>query len=408
MRRLFIILSVAMIVNFTISSIASTDDRELAEMSGKSQHVELARKAMREYEKTEREYTESARKAAREYEKTEREYAKSALKTTREYAEMEIGNVLNNDISASKEFKREITREFAVSAAPALSINNEFGVIRIIEGNDDEIVFKITVTGKGKDEDAAKKYAESVNVKFKQNGNSISAETVFGQILCRNNCGRNVDYEVTVPKGTRQTLKNMFGDINVGNTTEPLDVRLEFGKLYANELSEADLDIQHGGATINKCGKLKIKSNFSKYKLGETGSLSGSLSHCGDFDIEELGDADVKSDFSGISIKRLKNSFNASSISFGSLTIDRVDENFSKIKVNANFSAVKVAFTERNNFKATLYSDFGAIKIEDVVFYEKSLDKKEVVVGIAGKIKDPSATVDISNEFGNITLYRAR
>ncbi|HCC53244.1 MAG TPA: hypothetical protein DEQ30_15360 [Porphyromonadaceae bacterium] len=306
------------------------------------------------------------------------------------------------EAAASPEHKREIKKEFPAGSSASLSINNEFGNIQILEGTDNQIAFKITITGKGKSSEDAKKFAESVDVKFTHKGNDITANTVFEKIRC-NNCGRSVDYEVYVPKGTELTLDNQFGDIKINNTAKPFRAKLQFGKLYANEVADADLTIQHGGATINKCKSMKLESSFSKCKFGEVEALSGSISH-GGIDMDELGNGDLKSDFSNLDIGKLKKSLNTNHFSYGTLKVANVDDRFSTIKVNASFSKVQVAFTKSHNFKATLYTNFGSIKTGDVVFYEKTLDKKDVVVGTAGSKKDPSATVDISNSYGNIVL----
>ena len=148
---------------------------------------------------------------------------------------------------------------------------------------------------------------------------------------------------------------------------------------------------------------MKIKSGFSRYELGEIGSMTGSISYDG-FKIDELGSADVKSDFSNMDIGKFRKSFHAEKFSYGSLKIGQVDENFSNIKVDASFTKINVALGKNHNFRTTLYSNFGSIKTGDVVFHEKSLDKKDVIVGIAGKLEEPPATVDISNSYGNIVF----
>ena len=300
------------------------------------------------------------------------------------------------------EHKSEIQREFTVSSAPTLSISNQFGRIRIVEGANDKIVFKIAVTGKGKDANEAKKIAESIEVNFNQSGAKISAETKHGRIEC-NNCGRMVDYEVVVPKNTKHILNNQHGDIELNNTGEPLEINLQFGKLYANELADANLTIQHGGATINKCGAMQIKSGFSQYQLGEIGAMSGSVSHSG-FKIDELGSADITSDFSNIEIGLLRKSFTTNNYAHGSLKMNRIDENFSKIKIDANFSPIKIAFTKNHNFEAILHTNFGSINTGNVDFYKTILNTKDGVVGTVGKIKEPSATVEISNSHGGIVF----
>ena len=317
------------------------------------------------------------------------------------FAEKRVFN-LSNEILASSEYKREMKKEFDVSSMPTLNIKNEFGSINIIEGADDKIIFKITITGKGKNNNLAREYAQTVNVDFAQNGNDISAKTVFERLNCEN-CGRNVNYEVTVPKKTKLSLDSKFGDIKLNNVSEPVDIQIAFGKLYANVLSEAKVKVQHGGATINKCESLTINSDFSKNKLGEVGSVSGRVSH-GGIDIEQLGSAKLKSEFSNVNIQSLKKSFDAETFSHGSLTISDIDYNFSNINVKASFTKVRVLFNENHSFKAILYCNFGSINTGNVAFYEKSLDKKDAVVGIVGKTKEPSPIVDISNSHGNISF----
>ena len=413
MKRLFTIISVIIIASFAISSIVYAEKRvnvrALDENRKKRELLarEKARKerfASREQEFYARKEVHKERLARKEQELHAREEARKEQHVRREQKLNERKELLaSNDMMAQSEYKRYIAKEFDVSSSPTLLITNEFGNINIKEGSDDNIFFMITVTGKGKNKDMAKYYAESVKVDFKQSGNNVSAKTVvLGRKDC-SNCGRSVDYEVTVPKKIRQTLENKFGDININNASEPVKIKVEFGKLYANVLSEADIKVQHGGSTINKCETMTVSSGFSKNKFGEVGSMSGSVSH-GGIDVEELGDANVKAEFSNVNIQRLKNSFNTKTFSHGSLRISKVDYNFSNIKVDANFSKIRVSVNENHNFKATLHCDFGSVNTGKAVFYEKTLEKKDVVVGVVGKSKDPSSTVDISNSHGNISL----
>jgi len=103
-------------------------------------------------------------------------------------------------------------------------------------------------------------------------------------------------------------------------------------------------------------------------------------------------------------IGRLRQSFEAEKFSFGSLKIGHVDERFSNIKVDAQFTSVKVGLTEDHNFKTLLFNNFGSIKTGNAVFYEKSMDKKDVVAGIVGSLKEPTATVEITNSYGIIVF----
>jgi hypothetical protein len=366
--------------------------------------VRLSAEKMRaEMARVKKELRASAGKARAENARAREELRASAGKIAD--ASVETGKksmIVSNDMLALSEHKREIKKEFTTDSSVSLSIINNFGSIQILEGTDDKVTFKITIIGKGKSREDAKKFAESVDINFTHKGDDISAKTVFGSIKC-NNCGRSVDYEVYVPKRTKLTLDNQFGDIKINNTVKPFKVKLQFGKLYANEVADAELNIQHGGATVNKCKNMKLVSSFSKHKFGEVGDLSGSISH-GGIDMEELSNGDLKSDFSNLEIGKLKNSLNARNFSYGTLKIANVEDRFSNIKADTRFSNVQIALTKSHNFKTALYADFGSIKTGDIVFYEKTLDKKNAVVGTAGNIKDPSATVEISNSHGSIVL----
>lgn len=306
------------------------------------------------------------------------------------------------DIDGAEEFKREINRTFAVGTSPELSVKNEFGALRIIEGAGEQILFKITIVGKDKKDANARRIAESVEISFQQDGNRISAKTKYENIKC-NNCGRSVDYEVTVPKNTRLQLANKFGNITLNNVIEPAEIDLQFGKLFANTMTKLKLEVQHGGSTINKCDDLTLNSSFSKNKLGEINRLSAKVQH-GGIDVEELGYSEVKSDFSNVTVGLLKEAFIATGFSYGSLTIKEVRPDFSRVKVDASFTKVKISLTQEHHFKAVLHSSFGSIRTGSIRFYEKTLDKKDVVVGIAGTQKEPTASVEISNSHGNIVL----
>ena len=103
--------------------------------------------------------------------------------------------VIASEESSLIEFKREITREFSVGANSALQIENRYGNIRIVEGADNRITFKIEIIGKGTTEARAKEYAEAVSIDFSQSGERISAKTVLKSLNCTN-CGRNTNYTV--------------------------------------------------------------------------------------------------------------------------------------------------------------------------------------------------------------------
>lgn len=322
--------------------------------------------------------------------------------TSEANAKTRVRQSAETHVESLSEYKRELSKSFSVSDMPRLSIKNEFGNIRILEGSGNMIRIKIVVTGKGKNEKQAREAAESVDVKFNQNKNQVSATTSLRKINCEN-CGRKVDYEITAPVNTGYVLENKFGDIRINNASEPAKVNLEYGHFYANVLSEINLSIRHGNPTVSKCGKMQLKGGYAKAKFGEIESLTGEITRTS-IDLDKVGEVELKSGFSDVEIRHLTKSFHAKGFTYGSLTIDKVDEQFSDIQVDATFTKMRIALSENHQFKASLYSSFGNIDTGNIVFREKTSDKKDVLIGIAGKTKTPSAVVNISNSYGSIVL----
>jgi len=307
------------------------------------------------------------------------------------------------DLFDLAEHKIEKRQEYDVGSSPSLNISNQFGNINIQEGVDGKIVFKITIIGKGQTGDIAKANAESVNIDFAQKGDAVSSKTTLRKINNCNNCSRSVEVLVTVPKKTKHTLKNEYGDVIIGRSSEPLEAEVKFGKFYANELVTAKLDIEYGGAMVNKCETMTLKSSFSKHYLVDIGLLEAKVSY-DNFDIESAEQIDLSSEFTNITIKKLSNSFIANKFSYGTLNINRISNYFSKIAVNASFSKINIAINEKHDFKAVLHTEFGSIKTGNVKFLEKTMDKKDAVVATAGKDSNPKALVEISNSYGDIVF----
>lgn len=305
--------------------------------------------------------------------------------------------------AALKEYKRQIVKEFAVNANPQLLINNKYGNIRIIEGTNDKIMFKIEITGKGRDKNAARKYAESVSIDFSQNGNRVSAETHFESIHC-NNCGRAVEYVVTAPKSVIADLTNKYGNIYIDNLVQPLSVNLKYGNLFANSAIKTTIDIKYGKMTLNKCQDLSINSKYSDISIGEANRIVADSKY-DKYRIESVADCTMETGYTPVQIGRLDKRFVAEKLKYGSLNIGEVATDFSVISVDAAYSNIKLGMTEKHAFKAALYTRYGNINTGNLTFTNVSLKKKGCMVGTAGKINSPDASVNISVSYGDI-LFR--
>jgi hypothetical protein len=297
--------------------------------------------------------------------------------------------------ATSKEYKREITKEFEVGSAPSLHISNKFGNIRIIEGTENKIMFKIEITGNGETETVARQNAESVTVDFSRQGDRISAETVLKSINC-SSCGRTIHYVVVAPASVTMNLENKYGNIHLDNAVKPLKVDLKYGNIQANSLTSAVIDLKYGAATIQTCEALKIDNMYSKLNIGKVQTLVVDSKY-DDIRIGTVTNFRLSTAYSHVKIDRLEESLVAENFNYCTLDIPEVATTFSKIKIDAAYTQIKIALNKTHNYNADLHVKYGHIKKDGTTLSADFLST-------SGNPSETAATVEISASYGNIVF----
>lgn len=299
-----------------------------------------------------------------------------------------------------EEYKLEITKDFSVGAEPNLHISNKYGNIRIIEGVENKITFKIEITGKGKTREFAKAYAESVSIDFSESNNKVSAETILMSITC-NDCGRTINYVVIAPKSVTLNLENKYGNIYLDNLIKPLNIDLKYGNLEANSVATAKIDLKYGQVAIQTCEQLNMDCQYSQTKLGKTETLIIDSKY-DNISVESVSNFRLETGYTNVKIGKLRESF-VCELKYGNLNISEVASDFSQIKVDAAYTNVKISFNESHNFKANLSTRYGEIRAGKLISnIPQSKNRSSSFSGTVGKGRNPEATVDIAVSYGNI------
>jgi hypothetical protein len=308
--------------------------------------------------------------------------------------------VIASEEANLKEFKREVTKEYSVGANPNLNIENKYGNIRIVEGTDNKITFKIEIIGKGTTDALAKEYAEAISIDFAQAGDNILAKTVLKNINC-NNCGRETHYTVVAPKSVTMSLTNKYGNINLENTAKPLNIDLKYGDFEANTLANVNIDIKYGKVTFNACTDLNLDCGYSKVKIGKANRINADSKY-DDFQIGTVSDIKMETRYTPVKIDKLNNSFECNDLRYCSLDVSEIATGFSRIKIDGKHSSIKLVLGSRHSFKANLSTKYGNINTGSFSMSNvQSARNTQSYSGTMGS-GNPSATVDISAEYGDI------
>jgi len=305
-------------------------------------------------------------------------------------------------IFAKSEYKREITKTFSTGANPSLAIESKYGFIKVIEGTDNQIMFRIEIIGKGSSDKLAKEYAESVTVDFSQQGDNVKAVTTFKN-LSGANIERTVNYTVVAPKRVKLALEHKYGNITLGDLTEPLNVDLKYGEITVDKTDRANIDIAYGKVNIASGRQLAIDSKYSELTLGETGALNIDSKY-DKINIRSANEIALETGYTDVNIGKLGKNL-AVEVSYGKLDVSEISTAFEKIDVRAKYTDVRLALNSSHSFRANLAVKYGNINT-DLKFNNVSVgDKKDKGInGTAGSNPNPTAIVDVSATYGNITL----
>lgn len=329
---------------------------------------------------------------------------------------------------SSTEVKRTITKSFQVSPESEMIIENSYGSIIIAEWDKQEIYFSIEITGKGKDQSTAEEMAERVSVDFEQKGNKVSAKTVFASMNSKcNNCGTTVDYVVNVPSRIYMNLTNKYGsikfdrallnfkaDVKYGNLSatslqgQNNNINIKYGNLNVEHITQLKLDLGYGKANIVKADNLELQSAYSTFAITETGNFK-LTSKYDKFTIDRLGSLSASSAYSDFNIGTLMEKFDVAEIKYGKLKINQVATDFQLIRMNASYVNIYINLTKQHSFKADLSVKYGKIQTKDLTFSNVSFNDSDSsnsksLNGIAGADTNTSATVRISNRYGDIVF----
>jgi len=273
---------------------------------------------------------------------------------------------INNPIKKGKySEEKKITKEYKVSPNANLAVKNSYGNINIVTWNENRIVFEITITTSGNNEEKVKERLKDITVEFEGNKNNVSAKTKFASGKSnswwggkKNNVNISVNYIVKIPITNSIELDNDYGSINVDKLKGKAKINCDYGKITTKELM-ADGNVitfdYSNGCYFDYIKSGSINADYSSYTVGKTKLL------------------DINTDYTKSEIEIAETiNFNCD---YGSVVVEQVNV------VNGNSDYVNLRFGEIYD-KAVLNADYGSIKIEKLQKSLKSLDIKTSYSGV--------------------------
>jgi len=272
--------------------------------------------------------------------------------------------------------ERNISKSYPASGN-SLSIDNQFGDVKITTWDKNEIKVDIHIEASSTNEDMAEKTFNKIDVTDKQEGKEISFVTKMGKgenINC-NNCSNTMDisYDIHMPSSNKLMIKNSFGDVIIPDYTGEISITSMYGSLTAGKFkSLGKLVVQFGRADMKNLSNTDVTFGYSTINIE---SLSGNNK--------------IKMEFCSYSTINLNNDL-------ASLTLIN---SYSKVHLQpvANFSA--------SYDISTSYGDFVNKTNADIKRTDKSSEYgPDLNQHYEGKSGSGAAKIIIKSSFGGVLI----
>lgn len=297
----------------------------------------------------------------------------------------------------AKDYFKKIIKEFDIENGQAVSVTNKFGQVRVNAWDSDKVQFSVEIVVDAKNEEAANKVYDRINIRFTENGETLSAVSEIESNDSWNwfgssgSCDYSINYTIMMPASNPIMVSNKYGDCKIKDITSKGIFRIKFGDLSIyNRMEEIDLDIAYGTAKIEdayeaKCqvklakvyagnfekltfnskyshiqtkdvGELVIESKYDDYVLGRVSSMTNAGKY-DDFHIQEVSELKVTTTFSDFEVGRLHH-FADLNMRYGEFILDELDSRFRDINIQGQYTDFDLGTDGLESFDVDLQGEY--------------------------------------------------
>ena len=336
--------------------------------------------------------------------------------------------------AANDKFSKILKEEFNATGSTELSLNNKFGDIEVNNWDKDLISIEVEISVDVNDEDKANRILSYVDVNFFENGNTVSAETVFDSKLEKGSWGNNnydldIQYRVHIPEYISLSVENKYGDTFINNLSGKLYCDIKYGKIKINQLSRGDdkplneVNIAYGNGYFEKVGWLKANIKYSTFEIEEGKALiliskyskfyleeASSLVAESKYDVYEIGGLNnfvVSAGYSNYKIEEITKTFQAES-KYTHVKVENIPPGFEKISIENAYGGYKIGIDENSSYIIDGEADYSKIYYPDNNSnVNRIIENNEMnVSGLVGNDSNTKSVVDVETRYGNVKLVK--
>ena len=330
------------------------------------------------------------------------------------------------------EKEKTIKKEFNVSSDALVEIDNSYGNLDIVTWNENRVVFEITIKTSGGNADKVAEKLDDITVEFNASTNKVSAHTKFNKNKSsswwnwgkNNNVNMQINYIVKMPISNSVNLSNDYGSINLGKLEGRATISCDYGKIITEALM-ADNNVLNFDYTQNcsfgYINSAKINADYSGYTVEKAKSLDISADYT-QSKIDLVEDIKFNCDYGGITIEKANNIlgngdylttkigdvYKSASLKadYGSIKIERVNSSANTIKIDSNYTGIKIGLDTDFSFDFEIDLDYASLNGDnDFEFTKKHIESSSKhFAGYKGSTNSGNL-IKINSDYGSVTFF---
>lgn len=297
------------------------------------------------------------------------------------------GTKFNNTGKHTKE--KKISKKFSVSPDALLKISNSYGNIDITTWDQNTVSIEVIIKTNGNDEEKVREKLDEINVEFKQTGAGVSARTLFSKqnaswwsaiFSGSSNVNMEVNYIVRAPVTNNVDLSNDYGNIYLDKLTGNSKISCDYGRLDIGELrgnsnninfdysrnssfgyiNRALINADYSEFTVEDARSLDINADYTNSKVKRVELLQFNCDY-GSLTVDKVKRINGNGDYLSTKIGELFQSADLD-LDYGSASIEKIIKGAGDVKINTDYTGVKIGYDASHSFKFALTSSYGSVK----------------------------------------------
>jgi hypothetical protein len=334
---------------------------------------------------------------------------------------------------------RSVREARRIAANTEVQVINKYGDIHLIPWEKDSVVFEIDLKVTSNKQSKVDKIFDYIDFDFKSTSYYVIAKTVFeGQdgfwgemadvasTIFSSGTSTRIDYTVYFPAGNNVRIENKFGNIYTTDHTGKVDITLsngdmkghslegpsrlkvEFGNVTFDKISEANITLGYAELHLEECGEINFESRSSKIYLTRCEKLHLD-SRRDRIYVKSAGEVTGETFFSFLNLDKVNSKVNIKT-NYGDVKILAFSERFTRMDLSSQYTDINIYLDDSHLFDFEITRDDKSQVLSSANIISK---KEEPVAGMektyrssiqAGKANKQVVTVVIKMKSGKVYL----